>query len=105
VIAVSRYALPLDGYDDASIWGYDEQSATYFAQLWRNGRDHDEPDVSLNWFTRRAEIQSPLGLAELISERTGAGTDAAVRAMAAATTAPESASLRELADLLATTAT
>ena len=32
VIAVSRYALPLDGYDNASVWGYDQQGATYYAQ-------------------------------------------------------------------------
>ena len=101
VIAVSRYALPLEGFDDASTWGYDDQTASYFAQLWGNGSDDDEPYPSLNWFTRRSEIQNPLSLAELISQRTGASTDVVVRAMAAATTAPECASLVALADALA----
>jgi hypothetical protein len=102
VIAMSHYGLPLGGYDDASIWGYDAQGATYFAQLWHNGSDGDEADVSLNWFTRRSEIQSPLSLAEMISERTGATTAEVLRALGAATTAPESAGLLELADVLAT---
>lgn len=34
VVAVSRYTLPLSGYDDASVWGYDAQGMSYYAQLW-----------------------------------------------------------------------
>lgn len=57
---MSRYALPLDGYDHASVWGYDAQSASYFALLWRNSSDSDEePDASLNWSTGGHEIESP----------------------------------------------
>ncbi len=100
---MSRYALPLDGYDHASVWGYDGQSASYFAQLWRNSSDSDEePDVSLNWFTGRREIESPQNLAELIRNRTGMGIGEVLRSMAAARTAPESATLLEMAALLAT---
>jgi hypothetical protein len=100
---VNRYGLPLAGWDDYSVWGYDGQSFSYFADLWRNETDSDEdPDVSVSWFTNRREIESPLALAELISARTGAATSAVVRAMAAARSAPEAASLQELADLLAT---
>ena len=34
VVVVSRYTLPLSGYDDASVWGYDV-GMTCYAQLWR----------------------------------------------------------------------
>ena len=43
---MSRYALPLQGYENASIWGYDSQDMSYFAQLWRNGSDSwNDPDI------------------------------------------------------------
>ncbi len=46
---MSRYALPLSGYDNASVWGYDNQAATYFAQLWRNESDsRNDPDIWLS---------------------------------------------------------
>ncbi len=49
VLAMSRYALPLSGYDNASVWGYDNQAATYFAQLWRNESDsRNDPDIWLS---------------------------------------------------------
>lgn len=35
---MSRYALPLQGYENASIWGYDSQGMTYFAQPWQRER-------------------------------------------------------------------
>jgi hypothetical protein len=90
------------GYEDASVWGYDSHEATYYAQLWRNeSGGWNVPDIWINWFTRRSEIQSPLILAELISARTGAATAEVVRAMAAATTAPESPGLLKLAAVLA----
>lgn len=41
--------------------------------LRRNGKDDDEPDVTLNWFTQRAEIQSPLGLADQRANGRGHG--------------------------------
>ena len=100
---MSRYALPLTGYENYSVWGHDSQDLTYFAQLWRNDSDgDDEPDIWLNWSTGKREIDSPLALAELISARTGIATAEVVRAMAAAPTAPEAPILRDLADLLAT---
>ena len=97
VITVSRYALPLRGYDAASVWGYDAQTASYFAYLWRNPGDSDDPDFSVSGLP----VDSPLTLAQEISARTGAPAAEVVRAMAFATTAPEAPSLAELADVLA----
>jgi hypothetical protein len=78
---MSRYALPLTGYDDASVWGYDDQGGTYFAQLWRNASDsRDEPDI---WLSGMQPISSPLRLAEMISARTGASMATVTQAMAA----------------------
>jgi hypothetical protein len=97
---MSRYALPLEGYDHASVWGYDGQEMTYFAHLWRNASDSwSDPDITVNWFTRQSEIDSPVTLAELISARTGASAARVVRAMATAY-APESPAVAELAELL-----
>lgn len=64
------------------------------------GSDSDEEhDVSLNWCTSHREIESPRGL---IYDRTGMTIREVLRSMAAARTAPESADLLELAELLAT---
>ena len=94
---MSRYALPLDGYDNASVWGFDQQGATYYAQLWRNESDSwNDPDI---WLSGMDPIGSAQRLAEMIAARTGAGMAEVLRAMAAATTAPEAASLRALADI------
>lgn len=98
---MSRYALGLDGYEDYSVWGYDEAGATYFAQLWRNESNGDgQPDSAINWFTRRAAISSPTMLATLIAGRTSRSDAAVLRAMGAAATAPESPGLLRLADEL-----
>ena len=31
----------LEGWDHYSVWGYDEQTALWFAQLWRNTDNRD----------------------------------------------------------------
>lgn len=57
-------AVWLDGYEDHSIWGYDSGTASFFAQIWRNGSDADEPpelwlsppDYQMSW----AEMVVPL---------------------------------------------
>lgn len=99
---MARYALPLDGYEDASTWGYDDQQGTYFAHLWRNTSDgFDDPDI---WLSGYPAISTPVRLAGLISARTGVSTALVVRAMAAAKTAPEAGELARLADELAATA-
>jgi hypothetical protein len=95
---VSRYALPLDGYDNASIWGFDEQSASYFAQLWRNTSDSfDDPDI---WLSGVSQIGSPERLAMMIAGRASKPVAEVARAMAAAKTAPEAAQILEFADNL-----
>jgi hypothetical protein len=98
---MSRYALPLRGYDRASLWGYDSQDMSYFAQLWRNESDSwNDPDIWINWFTLQKPVDAR-ALAELISARTGQSPSGVLRAMAAAKDAPESAALLELAEFLA----
>jgi hypothetical protein len=92
---MSRYALALRGYDDASVWGYDSQMETYYAQLWRNESDSwNDPDI---WLSGLRPIPAAPALAEMISARTGVGTADVMRAMAAAKTAPESEELATLA--------
>jgi hypothetical protein len=101
VIAMSRYALPLSGYDNASIWGYDEQDATYFAMLWRNtSESRDDPDFWLNWFTEKMPISSAARLALMIAVRTEHAAVDVFRALAAATTAPEAQEMAELSKAL-----
>ena len=39
-----RSALDLDGWDDTSVWGWDDQTSSYFALLWPNVAD-DEMDA------------------------------------------------------------
>ncbi|HUB41058.1 MAG TPA: hypothetical protein VMA72_19610, partial [Streptosporangiaceae bacterium] len=66
-------------------------------QLWRNESDSwNDPDI---WLSGMNPIGSPQKLAEMIAARTGAGSTDVLRAMAAATTAPEAAALRALTDL------
>ncbi len=43
-----RDAIWLDGYDDQSIWGYDTGVGSFFAQVWSNDSDSEEPDL---WLT------------------------------------------------------
>jgi hypothetical protein len=35
--------LPLDGWDQASIWGWDETTGSLYAHLWRNADDPAKP--------------------------------------------------------------
>lgn len=98
---MSRYALPLSGYGNASIWGYDEQDATYFAQLWRNSSEGwNDPDILLNWFTEKMPIGSAARLATMIAARTDISAADVFRAMATATAAPEGPGLAQLATAL-----
>lgn len=42
-------AIDLDGWDEYSHWGWDPQAQTFYAQLWRNTSDPDDPpDVWLS---------------------------------------------------------
>ena len=35
--------LPLDGWEHASLWGWDETTGSLYAHLWRNGDDAAKP--------------------------------------------------------------
>lgn len=39
-------SLPLDGWDRASVWGWDEAIGSLYAHLWRNTDDPASPPVS-----------------------------------------------------------
>jgi hypothetical protein len=105
VSKMSRYAFPLRGYENASVWGHDEATASYWADLWANTSDsRDDPDISVSWFTGQKPVDTPLDLATLISARTGKATHTVVRAMAFAEAAPEAPILREMAEVLASPA-
>lgn len=43
-----RDAKGLDGHDDQSIWGYDTGVDSFFAQLWKNGSESEDPEL---WLT------------------------------------------------------
>ena len=43
VTQIGRRGLDLDGWGDLSVWGWDSQTGTLFAQLWRD-RPDDEDD-------------------------------------------------------------
>lgn len=40
--------IDLPGWDDQSFWGFDEGIGSFFAQLWRNGSQSDEPEIWLS---------------------------------------------------------
>ena len=73
-----REALCLPGWSDQSIWGYDEQMDTYFAQLWRDGDNNDEPTV---WISGCDPIGTGLELATRIASITGTDLTAVMQAM------------------------
>jgi hypothetical protein len=43
VRARGRQALPLDGWNRASTWGWDEATGSLYAHLWRNADDTAKP--------------------------------------------------------------
>jgi hypothetical protein len=88
VTEIGRRGLDLDGWGDLSVWGWDSQAGTLFAQLWRDRPDDDEdenderPDI---WITPPAwgATGQPTVLAGWIAEATGRPMAAVLRAMAA----------------------
>lgn len=40
-------AVDLPGWEDQSVWGWDEPMGTFHAQLWRNASRDDRPDIWL----------------------------------------------------------
>ena len=82
--ARGRVALPLDGWDRYSVWGWDDQEHCLFAQLWRNTDDgSDRPRV---WITPVAGWPAtglPEVLAGWIAEATGCARRDVLVALAA----------------------
>jgi hypothetical protein len=85
---IGRRGLDLDGWGDLSVWGWDNQAGTLFAQLWRDRDDEDEeggdderPDI---WITPPSweATDQPVVLASWIAEVTGSPLIAVLTAMA-----------------------
>jgi hypothetical protein len=88
VTQIGRRGLDLDGWGELSVWGWDSQAGTLFAQLWRDRDDEDEvdeddedPDI---WISPPAWVvtDQPLVLANWVAEATGSRLTAVLTAMA-----------------------
>jgi hypothetical protein len=78
-----RMPLVLAGWEDYSVWGWDEQEGTLFAQLWRNTDDSGDPPR--HWITPVygwPETGSPVELAARIAAMTGCALRDALLALA-----------------------
>lgn len=86
VTEIGRRGLDLDGWGDLSVWGWDSQAGTLFAQLWRDRDDEDEDDDERPeiWITPPAwePTGQPAILAGWIAEATGSPVTAVLTAMA-----------------------
>ena len=79
-------AIWLDGYEHQSIWGYDTGVASFFAQVWANGSDSEQPEL---WLTPPDHQMSwPQIIVPPLVDFTGADPLAIVRAMGIAAPAP-----------------
>jgi hypothetical protein len=84
---IGRRGLDLDGWGDLSVWGWDSQAGTLFAQLWRDRDGDDEEDYDERpeiWITPPAwhATDQPAILARRIAEATGSPLIAVLAAMA-----------------------
>jgi len=69
-----RRGLPLKGWGDRSIWGYDTGMRAYFAQLWRDdGPVTDKPQIWITPLSARwsVAIEDVNDLARAITQTTG----------------------------------
>lgn len=92
VTEIGRRGLDLDGWGEMSVWGWDSQAGTLFAQLWRDRPDDDEaqddddyderPDI---WITPPVweTTDQPIVLAGWIAKATRRPMGAVLKAMAA----------------------
>ena len=78
--------LPLSGWGRRSIWGWDRRDGTYYAQLWRDGEEQDEPTLWLHpvniqgWHGAILDLRV---LAKVLIVATGCTAREVYRAMAA----------------------
>jgi hypothetical protein len=85
VTAIGRRGLDLDGWGDLSVWGWDSQAGTLFAQLWRDRPDDDQDDERPDiWITPPAweATGHPAVLARRIADATASPLIAVLMAMA-----------------------
>jgi hypothetical protein len=84
VTQIGRRMLDLAGWEDLSIWGWDAQMQTLFAQLWRNGEDRNGDDPPDFWISppRYAATAAVEDLARWIAAAAGIGPRAVLQAMA-----------------------
>jgi hypothetical protein len=72
-------AVDLRGWDHRSIWGWDQGTGSFYAQLWRNDSTSEAPDI---WLTgARTPYPWPASIALAIVENTEADALTTVRAM------------------------
>ncbi|HET9898463.1 MAG TPA: hypothetical protein VFQ44_26335 [Streptosporangiaceae bacterium] len=87
VTAVGRRGLDLDGWGELSVWGWDNQAGSLFAQLWHDRGDDDDtdddeaPEIWISPPTWEATGQLGL-LARRIAVATGEPVTAVLGAMA-----------------------
>lgn len=78
-----RRALPLPGWEQASVWGWDIAEGSLFAQLYLNGDDGgDEPRIWITTLAGWPATRDPQVLAEWISDAIGSSMAAALLALA-----------------------
>src|ERR1043165_7598446 len=94
-----RDAVDLLGWDEQSIWGWDEGLSSFYAQLWRNGSVADSPEIWLSG--TRTSYPWPGCLALDIVKYTGVDPLTIVRAMAIAHPAPTVRTDEEILRVLA----
>src|SRR4051794_7518188 len=71
--------LNLDGWDHYSVWGYDEQTELWFAQLWRN--TDSRCDAPTFWLGFRPPAEWACQIVDAIVAVTGADQTTVERAM------------------------
>ena len=93
-----RMPIDLPGWDYYSIWGWDDQEVSLFAQLWRNTDDGgEEPRHWISSVVGWPATGSPEVLAGWIAQVTGSEPRDVLRALARGAPDLVAAELRELA--------
>lgn len=94
---MSVYAVPLEGWQQLSTWGFDDTAGSYYAQLTRNtSSDDDGPDV---WITppQWPVMYRSSALAQAIAHTTGHDLQTVRDALNASLGSPDSPHRVELA--------
>lgn len=89
-----RDAIDLPGWDEQSVWGYDEGTSSFFAQLWTNGSSSDAPEIWLSGVS--VTYPWPGSIALEIAERTRADQFEIIRALGLSAPEPRTRSTDEI---------